>query len=353
MAEKTGGILLCAALSGLLLCSCGAGNSYADREMITAMEIQAQEEGYCVTAEYMTQSSSEEPPERKTVSGEGATYMEAVYHMGRISGISPYLDSCRTVVLRGEMSPETLLSLLEQLDSDPGVRPGTLLCRAEEGGGVFEREDTSVCVGEELEKKLSAGKLSELTLKQAITAVKTQGLDRLVPVISKDGTEITGYQTLSGNAAWEADIAALLPFVQKDAVRSLQYEGKNHSIHIDDTHMMIRGGYQDEKACFQLTIRLNGRLSERDGEIAGETAELQHMLAEAAEREYRAVLEEIVKKGETDLFGFGRILALSQPHCWEKVREDWSSEIKNMECKITVEAILRDAEGKGSFGQHY
>ena len=341
----------------LPLCLTGCGGRLPDissRAIVSAVAVDAGEEGVDVTAEYLEKVGADEVQRYGVARARGRTFAEAVTVMERDIGHTLYLDSCRVLLVGGVGRREDLLGLLTELDSDRRIRPLTLVAvsTGDAGDLVKEKEGEETSVGQEFQELLGNTPSARFTVKDCINLLRTTGRGMLLPLVEHtDRYAIAGYTPLDGTGlCWDASAAGLIPMMGHDSapITVVGEDGTFYDLLLERKSLRVTCGVRDGAPVFHLKILLSANLisagaTGRGGDEV--TALAEQALEQRAWDDYRFVIDHFVREGGVDLLSLGKRFSLKYPEEWNKYEKNWQWYIKNIECEILTIAEIKDQRG--------
>lgn len=336
----------------LLVGGCSPHGDIAKRSIVTVAAVERQEDGGCqVTVEVLTHLGKEEDG-RRTATGKGETFAQAVTDIETDAGKLLYLDGCKMLLLKGFQDREELTAILEEVDYFGGIRPLTLVAVCPDPEKILEKGEDGDAPGDEIFTLLTGGALSRVNLRDCLNLLNTPGRGLLLPVVEREeeGARIGGYLSpgARGTLQAPAELGELLPFARPEESHGKVYtvtgEGYSADWVLEKNDLTIRTNPESGTPAFTLSARVEGYLLSHRGEPEGEELErrAQEDICRQLLTEYRYLLENISRDSGNDIFSLGKHLELFQRQRWKEYGENWEERLPEIAVELEGVVLLRD-----------
>ena len=279
--------------------------------------------------------------ENEYITVEGNNFYELWKNAGRLYGSPVYLGALECVLLEGVADRDTMLKLLQELQSDPQIGTNTQIALTDDARVLYDGENID---GDAITALLTHqySRSNDYSLKELTGLLLAEGRGALIPWIAteQDKAVIAGFTPSDSEdytLRWEGNEVLYLVTGRKD-VSHLSLPQKSGNAEIDLTNPSVKlSGFTDAEGPvvkLRITATVLSILSEGKNISAAvvEEAVKQELLSQLEE-----IQHEVAEAGNTDLFGIGKRIQLRNYGYFSHQKKD--------SAVYRVELRLRDPSG--------
>lgn len=314
---------LSAVLCAFLLCGCAA-QEVSERVPVSAAALDSHGDGILLTAQTVTISGVDNPPETECRSIEANRIGEGMDK----GGARLFWTTAETAVMDELIAERSLTEQLEALTEESSIRASIRPCVARgcAARDILETEDSPDGLASLLDDSVRSGQAVDAPLYQVLDDRLTAGVDVALPVLTIeedsvrcDGTVVFHGDTLCGYL--DADETALLALLRGDTHQIVLYDEGGEGFSLTGVHAAL--SVTRDRA--EITIR---------GALADSSA-VQTQRAAVLCREHCDALVSRLQSWNSDALGLGRELSRTQPSAFSE--SDWESRYPTLSVITTVQ----------------
>ncbi|MCI6831532.1 MAG: hypothetical protein MR896_05515 [Clostridiales bacterium] len=314
---------LSAVLCAFLLCGCAA-QEVSERVPVSAAALDSHGDGILLTAQTVTISGVDNPPETECRSIEANRIGEGMDK----GGARLFWTTAESAVMDELIAERSLTEQLEALTEESSIRASIRPCVARgcAARDILETEDSPDGLAALLDDAVRSGQAVDVPLYQALDDRLTAGVDAVLPVLTveqrtvrTDGTAVFHGDTLCGYL--EEDETALLALLRGDTHQIMLYDGDGTGFSLTGVHTAL--SVTRDRA--EITIR--GALTD--------SSAVQAQRAAVLCRERCDALVSRLQSWNSDALGLGRELSRTQPSVFSA--SDWESRYPTLPVVTTVQ----------------
>lgn len=374
-------IILCL----LLFCVCGCWNykELDDYSIITGIAIDKDEDKYEVSVliSNASKSSGESPDstESKSVvySGKGNSIFRALKDIALISPKELYLDHFSILVISEEIATEGIYNVTDFFLRYPNARKDFSVaiakdCKAKDTLKIItpltDFPSQSIADNLKFSSKLQ-GAISNLNYNDLMYDLIAPGMEvsmNSIKIIgdeeegsSKENTESSEPKTYLklGNLAIFKDDKFVKWTTEKESFGINIINNKMSEMYIkteiDDGYVVVspvdfstevKIKIKDDKPHISISSSGNAKVMEVNGNIDLEDDSIINQIRKKANKEIKSYIKKAIKvatENETDIFGFGLKLYKSNPDYFDKVKDTWNKDLKDLEIDIKSDLTIK------------
>ncbi len=369
----------------ILFCVCGCWNykELDDYSIITGIAIDKSEDKYEVSVliSNASKSSGESPDSANSqsvvYSGKGASIYKALKDIGLISPKELYLDHFSILVISEEIAEEGVYNIIDFFLRYPNARKDFYVaiskdCKAKDTLKIVTplTDFPSQSISDNLESSSRLqGAITNLNYNELVYDLIAPGQEVSVNSIeiigdiekgsSKENTESSEpktYLKLSNLAIFKDDkFIKWTTEKESDGINIINNKITEMYIKIE-----LNGGYvvvspvnfssnieikfKDDEPKFTINIGGNAKVMEVSGNIDLEDDSVIKEIKKKSNKELKSYVNKAIKlaiDNETDIFGFGNKLYKSYPNYFNKVKDDWNKNLKNLNISVKSNLIIK------------
>jgi spore germination protein KC len=365
------------------LSGCWSAKELSDLAIVTSLGIDKTEEGYKVSIQLVnpgaisTKAGGGSLVPYAVYSAEGKSIFEALRRVTTLTPRRPYFAHLRVVVFSEETAKLGIRKPLDLLSRDHEMRTDFVIVIAK---GM--KAETPLTVLPPLEK-IQANKTFQSieNSEKSWAATKVVLLDELIRSLVSDGKEpvLTGLELLGSPdmAASTKNIESTKPsaitkighigvfnedkfvawldeeeskgfnYITDNVTGTLKWiecDGGTISIEVLRSKTDMKGSIEKGKPTINLNVSAEANIGEVECPIDLSKADPITDL----EKQFNKKLEEIIlstvekaKELETDIFGFGEVIARAEQKKWETLKKNWDEEFLNTDVEVKVDIKIR------------
>lgn len=368
-----------------LFTGCWGKRELNELSIATGIGIDKKDGKYIVTVQLMNpseiaiQKSSGQRTPSVVYKAEGRNIFEAIRRMTKKLSRKVYLAHVRVVIFGEKVAREGIGNSLDFLSRNNEMRSNVYMLVAR--GDTAENVLSVLSVME----KMGANKIydSLKTSEEAWAATRAVKLDDLINCVVNKGKDpvMTGI-FVNG----DVDMGKNKENIQKskpDAVLSLDHiaafkkdkligwltetesigyneimgnlkstlvtidsiDGGNLGIEITSAKSTVKGKVKDGKPQIQINLQAIGNVGESQSTMdlteLENISKIERATENKLEKNMKAAIERAQKDLESDIFGFGESIHISNPKEWKNLKENWSEEFKNLPTSINVNVTIK------------
>lgn len=374
-------IILIVLLFGV--CGCWNYKELDDYSIITGIAIDKDEDKYEVSVliSNASKSSGESPDssESKSVvySGKGNSIFKALKDIALISPKELYLDHFSVLIISEEIASEGIYNIVDFFLRYPNARKDFSIalakdCKAKDTLKIItpltDFPSQSIADNLEFSTKLQ-GAISNLNYNELMYDLIAPGIEVSMNSIKIIGDEKEGSSqknTESSEPKTYLKLANIAVF-KDDKFVKLTDEEESYGINIINNKISemyieieLEDGYvvvspvnfssevkiklKDDKPKVSINVGGNAKVMEVNGHIDLEDDSVIKKIQEKSNKEIKNYIKKALKvatENETDIFGFGLKLYKDNPDYFDKVKDTWNEDLKNLDIDIKSDLTIK------------
>lgn len=365
------------------VCGCWNYKELDDYSIITGIAIDKDEDKYEVSVliSNASKSSGESPDssESKSVvySGKGTSIFKALKDLALISPKELYLDHFSILIMSEEIATEGIYNVVDFFLRYPDARKDfsvaiTKDCKAKDTLKIVTplTDFPSQSIADNLKFSTNLqGAISDLNYNELIYNLVAPGIEVTMNSIkiigdpeegsSQDNTSSSEPQTYLklGNIAVFKDDKFIKWTTEEESYGINIINNKITELYIkielDDGYVVVspvnfssdvKIEIKDNKPQVSIEVGGNAKVMEVDGHIDLEDDSVIEEIQKKANKEIKSYIKKaisIATENETDIFGFGLRLYKNNPNYFNKVKDSWNEDLKNLDINIKSNLIIK------------
>jgi spore germination protein KC len=324
---------------------------------------------YRVTFEVLDLSGgSDKPAQSKLIETEGDTVFDAVRNAVKSSEKKLFFSDCKAVIISNELAQEGLQPILDWFlrDAEPRINLNLLVSKDKKASDILKQDFSkgdiaSYRIANMLEHDPTAlGKNPKVTLYQANNMLNGKGTSLVLPTIETLTLESNKTLQLAGTAVFKED--KMIGYLDPDDSSSLLYvkgqkkggllltkvdsDKSNISLEISDCKTKITPVIENDQISMKIDIMVKASMAEDNtgGNKLGKNsiADIQERAEQTLKANVLSVINKVIKKYDSDIFGFGAIVHQSNPKFWEQAEPKWDDILKIMKFDVTAKVKIEN-----------
>ena len=367
----------------IFLTSCWSSKELNEIGIATAIGIDKAETGYMVTAQIINpgEIASKNPTTRTAVTtyrASGTTIFEAFRRLTLEAPRKMYFSHVQKVVFGEELAEAGIQKPLDFLSRDHEMRTDFLIVIAK-----GTTADKLLNILTPMDKIPASKMVSSLEMSEKNWApTKTVKLDELINTLASDGHEsvltgvfIKGEPQIGTNIENVENVDTpttvnidhlgvfkddkLIGWLNEVESKGLNYFENNvtntvvnvpcsegdTSVELIQATTKVKGRIINNVPTITAVVRVVGNVGDVECEIDLTNPASITKLEEKVEKDIQSKMEEAVTIAQndfnSDIFGFGEIIHLDDPHEWRRIKDNWDEEFKNVKVNYQVHASIQ------------
>lgn len=365
------------------ICGCWNYKELDDYSIITGIAIDKNEDKYEVSVliSNASKSSGESPSSSESqgivYSGKGNSIFKALKDISLVSPKELYLDHFSILVLSEEVAKEGIYNIVDFFLRYPNARKDFSValakdCKAKDTLKIVtpltDFPSQSIADNLNFSSELQ-GAISNLNYNELIYSLIAPGKEVTVNGIKIVGNEKEGSKKENTESSEPKTYLKLynLGVFKSDKFIKWTTEEESYGINIinnkvsemyikikfDDGYVVISPvdfsskiniKFKDNKPIISINTSGNAKVMEVNGHIDLEDDSVIKEIEKKSNKKIKNYIEKaikVAKENNTDIFGFGLKLYKSNPDYFDKVKNDWNENLKDLKINIKNELIIK------------
>ena len=336
----------------LLLTACH-GEEMERFFIVTAMAVDWEEERYVLRLE----GSADEMDENKNPkailhTGRGDNLTQCFLDIQKQTGVYPYTRQTQLILLSGQIPPDALDHLMDDLLNENGVRLNARM--AITGGKAADLLQEGDFASQRILKAVTKGggtlTSSDIMLRDLAYTREAEGLSPVLPMTDSERTE--GLCLLRDGVVAGNIEPALVPVfmmaggTERGGAITVEVNGEACAFRLLKNRAKIRTVYQDGRVI--VTVSIDGQYRAAD-RLEGDVKVYEDAIRSRLERDLLELVDIFGKTG-CDALGFGQALSRWHPRDWDRLESHWEAHLAA--CEVIPEiSVTITSTGKMRAGE--
>lgn len=306
----------------------------------------------------------QDKPITRVIETTGESISAAVAAMTEQIGRKPYYSQNKVIVIGEEIAKEGITSMTDYFDRDWETRltMQVLIGSPDASGIVKSTLGDVINPAEELQLIAQAGNVNgrvpQCTVLDIKKALSDKYTDFCIPVVKAEGEGEDSKVTVESIAVFKGDkIAGYIPYDDARGVLLLNDEIEktifvikikgvgNASMNIINSKTDLKVNIENDEIVCDVYVKCEANIPEINIEddsieILNEIDNIQDECEKQIIKEMDNAAELTVNEMGCDIYGIGRRLMYNERDYWEKIKNNWNEEIKNVKFRYHVEAEI-------------
>lgn len=374
MKLKKTAALLATALILLLQTGCWSYHELETYSIVAGIALDKGQNGYKyhVTLECIDMSSTGGPTagiEPQMLEEDGNSVFDAMRSTLRESDKKLYFNHCKIVVVSSDLAKEGIKPLLDwfQRDAEPRVTLAFLISKEKTAGEILRvapqtGQITAFQISNSLNESESYyGGTPNVQLYQINNILNAEGVSVVLPAIetktvaSGKTVQLTGAAVFKGDkqVGWlDDEPAKYFVMARGEANGGLLLTGEKPGaadivLEILSLQSKIEPVISGDSVSMRVGVEMVVAFAEQNGTVDYLTKDGTDKIEGYAERTIRDGVQEVVEsvqqRFDSDIFGFGNSIFLSDPGEWERLKPRWDDTFRGLKVEVDAKVVIRDA----------
>ncbi len=304
----------------------------------------------------------QDKPITRVIETTGESISAAVAAMTEQIGRKPYYSQNKVIVIGEEIAKEGITSITDYFDQVTNFTMQVLIGSPDASGIVKSTLGDVINPAEELQLIAQAGNVNgrvpQCTVLDIKKALSDKYTDFCIPVVKAEGEGEDSKVTVESIAVFKGDkIAGYIPYDDARGVLLLNDEIEktifvikikgvgNASMNIINSKTDLKVNIENDEIVCDVYVKCEANIPEINIEddsieILNEIDNIQDECEKQIIKEMDNAAELTVNEMGCDIYGIGRRLMYNERDYWEKIKNNWNEEIKNVKFRYHVEAEI-------------